>query len=1249
MPDVNSYSLSLLLDLQSTAPVVLDDVSDRLNRINDQIATIADNYKDALGGAAESFATATEQIANSMEEVNQTLNRTQPIIEEFRDIQKERIEDLQEELDLVQQMRDVGQEVLKNVQVRADAEQQIADVLPGQVDGTGNIADNTNRLATNAQKVAEGFRDIFFSMKAIKTAFAEFIELEDQFITANYRLYGAQEEIVRQVNDISDQYDLLRGTAHEAMKSLAISLRVPKEELAKYVAQVSMFHRATGASISQTGDWIRSMTLAGFTSKDTERSLGRMVNMMRIAGLTTEQINKALQQQAEWTGLLSAAYGKEGVQAFNAGSMAMAALTREVHGDADAMMALFESIVRVPSALVFLKDASTLTADQLAGMDRAQQDVLKSASGMLNYFAEVDARTRGLDPGVAEAVFGGMGVVIGMSAQQMESLNIALKAMREEMGLTDPTALLARLKPMMEEFNYQNDLLVEFSKSMNTVKADWEKALRPLFNAWISLMVALKPVMQFIIELVGVLADVLAFLINTLAAIINPIAAFKRHLEGVNEAGEKTVGFFKRLGAGIANFVQALPGLIIGIAALVGLYFGLRLVTKLFSDWVGSMRPANLLALATAFLAIGASAVMVATALAIVASLGLEAAWALVILTAAMAGMAAVIVVLGKAARANRLVLKELAVTMLAIGAAAIMVAGAVWIVAEAMKTIAGLGWAALGAGVAVVGILAAMTAVLATLSSLGAPVVPIMLAVGAAFLIMGAAIWLTAKAFEVIVDSFDKLGKSAIEVAENAGALAAAVGIISLSLLELTAVGLVTALPLLVLGNALLVVGVAAVMIAGAFETAVKAIRAFADIKNVKDAVAGLEVAIESLMRTMAEVSYRWRWYLPLMVAGAGVLLAVGAAAFVVAKAMGVMADALEKFGDMDMIIDALKGVAVAMAGLAGIALVISPALGPMIRMGVAMMAIGAGAWLMAEAMSASAKAIKEFAEVSKDEILQVGRNLVTFGKVLAAAAASILSGSFLMLRSAIALGVALTALGVALWMVPLGRLKEIGAALGALGEGLEALSSKSISDIALRGDSFGELAVTIGGALDEIEEQALRADAIADSFVHMNEAIARALAGPPEPVYGDVANALRDKMDMIEAQAARAEAIYAPIEGIAEQAELALAMSGEPAAEAFAEPVIGGLGPGADEDVMETSNYINLRKQTMLLEKIEAAMPPEAIANALDKIVELPGKIGDAIEYAMEHPLAAAGYYATGGMVGLSAAATRHAGEDN
>ena len=62
MPDINTYALSIQLNFESNADVVLDDVSVRLDRINEQIQQIGNVYDTALGGAAAGVAEATDQI-----------------------------------------------------------------------------------------------------------------------------------------------------------------------------------------------------------------------------------------------------------------------------------------------------------------------------------------------------------------------------------------------------------------------------------------------------------------------------------------------------------------------------------------------------------------------------------------------------------------------------------------------------------------------------------------------------------------------------------------------------------------------------------------------------------------------------------------------------------------------------------------------------------------------------------------------------------------------------------------------------------------------------------------------------------------------------------------------------------------------------------------------------------------------------------------------------------------------------------
>jgi len=147
------------------------------------------------------------------------------------------------------------------------------------------------------------------------------------------------------------------------------------------------------------------------------------------------------------------------------------------------------------------------------------------------------------------------------------------------------------------------------------------------------------------------------------------------------------------------------------------------------------------------------------------------------------------------------------ATTILALGAALMMVAKAVDIFADAMIKMKGVGLAEVAAGLGFIMVgLWALNSAAVGLTATGAPLV--LLALGAAMLAIGGAVYLAASGLAILVDSFTNMfavigpnGDSVLKAGVGFLALAAGIGVLTLSLIAMGAASILALPGLLILG----------------------------------------------------------------------------------------------------------------------------------------------------------------------------------------------------------------------------------------------------------------------------------------------------------------------------------------------------------------------------------------------------------------------------------------------------------------
>lgn len=149
-------------------------------------------------------------------------------------------------------------------------------------------------------------------------------------------------------------------------------------------------------------------------------------------------------------------------------------------------------------------------------------------------------------------------------------------------------------------------------------------------------------------------------------------------------------------------------------------------------------------------------------------------------------------------------------------------------------------------------------------------------------------------------------------------------------------------------------------------------------------------------------------------MIAFSIFILAVAASLYILAKAMEIIAGLGDKA--QQALIDTALALGILTVAVAALALVAVNAGVPLLIMGVAMLALGAGCYLLARAIQIVVKAIKELAGVGLGEIVMVGVKLAATAAIIAAAGVAFGAAAVPLVAGAtvLAKGMALAALAI-------------------------------------------------------------------------------------------------------------------------------------------------------------------------------------------------------------------------------------------
>lgn len=742
--DVSAYAINLAFQIQTaTAIASLNDINLDVVKIQKSIEKIsgifAGEFKTNITSVANEFVKivgSTDQISQSVtaidtalaEALRTTTDQNQQLKLVTKELEKQNLLTLkmrgwQKELGL---LRD--KETVKHKQHKKLGEE---------------IAGVWDRTKKNVKDTILGFADMLIGLQAVKATFSAFLEEENKFITANYRLYGSQEGIIKQVNTMTTKYGAMRGRMLEAFVDVAGVIRTDKDELGELAQQNQSYSLILGVNQKDMANWQRAMKGIGWSAQDSQTMLDRMVGAMRTLGLTTQQAQKLLNQQADSAATMGRWFGKKGTDDVNAFNMSMVGAANALNLPLAQVNKIQEELGKAVSdkkAVVMIQSQ----ADAMAGLgeeawnklDEGQQQAAQFMDGLNTMVSQLRGQMKEGGGAIQDYVAEGQGLGI-MSADTIAGL---LKEQEQYGSLQEAhiaagkgiEALTANMDPLQKAQAIQRmttaSLANQFTSAMGEMDA-----------AWKDLWADLKPAMMwFIQEILVPIIHHLAIVVKWFSAIIPPVKEAGAAVGDLNKKAEPVIGTFEKVFRALVGITGAVWLAIGGIAAIGGAIYGMYLLWKKFN---ATLEPAKLWALAAAALAVGIAFFLIAGAFVTLAELGPKIEDPLI----------ALVIVLGLVIIGLKLLSAagpEVMIAAIAIAIVLVAVAFAAWLLAEAIAvatdaliklcTIAFGDLMATGGGLVLFGILLAIAAIPILAGSILLAAAALPLAFGLAMLAVG-------------------------------------------------------------------------------------------------------------------------------------------------------------------------------------------------------------------------------------------------------------------------------------------------------------------------------------------------------------------------------------------------------------------------------------------------------------------------------------------------------------------------------
>lgn len=532
MNDINSYSLDLNLNLRSNADSVLTDASNVLENIQSQLANVSKYFGSTLNNSALSIADSLKATSRSANAAAASVSSMAPGINDASDASDTMSNSYINMQDSLKNILNHHSDISDSTTQQSNDVKDILDSHERTLDTVHETKDLIDDMTDSLGTQIKSLGSLILGMAGLRKAWSMLIDEEERFVTVNYRLYGSQLDIISQVGETSNEFGLMRDKALEAYEVLGTRLRVPREELAKYVVQVVEFNRLTGTSVRLTSDFVRNLKYMGMTSKDTESILNNLTYAMEKYGLSGQEIESAITKQQESLGRATFLWGKNSIKSYLEVDTQLRSMA---YGLPAVQEALSDALINPMSDAGILLGAAGKRANEFAAATKGLAGPALRAKtvqlGLLQTYKELEEATRGVTDEQQRAVQ--MDVRLqqaGMTSNAARSETIALMERMREAGVDAADSLsLSNDKLMTKLAN--GSLSDRYEHSLMSISGSWNVLTSKIYDHWMEVVTTLGPVFIYfinnvltpIVDVVGTVVHVLTAVFKAFMIVLSPV------------------------------------------------------------------------------------------------------------------------------------------------------------------------------------------------------------------------------------------------------------------------------------------------------------------------------------------------------------------------------------------------------------------------------------------------------------------------------------------------------------------------------------------------------------------------------------------------------------------------------------------------------------------------------------------------------------------------------------------------------
>jgi uncharacterized membrane-anchored protein YhcB (DUF1043 family) len=526
--DPNVYALQVTLALDSAAAdKQLDDVIVKFQSLEQSVSAIANS---ALG----SIVTVTQSIAATLDETNADFNLLNDYARVFNDsndqISKHLLSQVESQKQLIEGYKKASKHY-EETNKQGVLEKKTWGEFTKSLTGFNEMLDEKNKKhdAENdkLKKETKTWGDIANAVLTVVRYFANIDKGTENFVTANYRLYGSQQELLNSTRMLSQELGITSEQAIATIKSLA-DAATPIEDMAKLSRSIGMAQRVTGASATTLADYTRKLRMVGQSSDMASQTIELFANRMKQFGLNTQDVNALLGKSDEVMTQFANRFGPDAIRTLTDFEASMMAMAKKAGIPVSAATQLFDKLSDPEASIRFGAGAGQIinnVEDMNVAMNKAGQK-----------FAEVmEAQEQHIRD----------------TGESSLALTFRMKALQESMGINATQGLMLgnRFRDLQKaaaaagrDMNNINDILEIQKETMKQLK---DESMNTLTGA----LIELQSKFAFLGVILQFFADCIRDTIIVLIRIIDFIII----------CGEKIAQFAEYVKNAIKEFIESTP------------------------------------------------------------------------------------------------------------------------------------------------------------------------------------------------------------------------------------------------------------------------------------------------------------------------------------------------------------------------------------------------------------------------------------------------------------------------------------------------------------------------------------------------------------------------------------------------------------------------------------------------------------------------------------------------------------------